>query len=367
MKPRLAILADFPEERWPSMDLAAQMLYGQLSAAPDNAFQCQTVCPPFARYTVCWRNADRLLNRHWNYPRYAKKIAGDFDLFHVCDHSYAQLVHALPAQRTGVFCHDLDTFACLLDPASDPRPWWFRKMARSTLAGLQKAAVVFYTTQAVRRQIEQHGLVDGHRLVQAPLGAAPEFTPGPTTQNGTYLLHVGSCVARKRIDILLEVFAALYRRRPQLRLLQAGGQWTAAQERQIERLQIDSVVTQKNGLSRAELADYYRGAAAVLVTSQAEGFGLPVLEALACAAPVAASDLEALREVGGDATLYCPVEGVDHWVVQVGNLLDAANDPAARQKRLDQAARFSWAQHAATIAQAYRNLLGPVSVSGVCV
>src|SRR5206468_3095008 len=92
------------------------------------------------------RNADRLLNRMWDYPRYARGRVCDFDLFHVCDHSYSQLVHRLPAARTGVYCHDLDTFRCLLEPAAEPRPRWFRAMARHILRGMQKAAVVFYST-----------------------------------------------------------------------------------------------------------------------------------------------------------------------------------------------------------------------------
>ena len=71
-------------------------------------------------------NADRLLNRFVHFPRYARRAVPRFGLFHVADHTYAQLVHALPAGRTGVYCHDLDAFRCLLDPAADPRPRWFR-------------------------------------------------------------------------------------------------------------------------------------------------------------------------------------------------------------------------------------------------
>ena len=63
-----------------------------------------------------FRNADRLLNRFVNYPRYLRQHASEFDVFHIVDHSYAQLVHELPAARTVVTCHDLDTFRCLLDP-----------------------------------------------------------------------------------------------------------------------------------------------------------------------------------------------------------------------------------------------------------
>ena len=103
--------------------------------------------------------------------------------------------------------HDLDAFACLL--GRERRPRWFRALARHTLAGLQKAAVVFHLTMDVRRQIERHGLLDPARLVHAAPGVAPEFTAeaeGPTPcAESPYLLHVGSCIPRKRVDVLLDV------------------------------------------------------------------------------------------------------------------------------------------------------------------
>ena len=58
-------------------------------------------------------------------------------------------------------------------------------------------------------------------------------------------------------------------------------------------------------LDRDELADLYRRAALVLLPSDREGFGLPVVEAMACGTPVVASDIPALREIGGDAAAYC--------------------------------------------------------------
>ena len=66
-------------------------------------------------------------------------------------------------------------------------------------------------------------------------------------------------------------------------------------------------------LDRATLAAVYRRSALLLMPSEREGFGLPVLEALACGTPVVASDIEALREVGGFAASYCPVEGIEDW------------------------------------------------------
>ena len=66
-------------------------------------------------------NADRLLNRFILFPRYARQAVRRFDLFHVADHTYGQLVHALPAGRTGVYCHDLDAFRCLFDKVCRPQ------------------------------------------------------------------------------------------------------------------------------------------------------------------------------------------------------------------------------------------------------
>jgi glycosyltransferase involved in cell wall biosynthesis len=310
-----------------------------------------------------------LANRMWDYPRYLRRrgVAGEFDAFHLCDHSYSQLVHELPGERTGVFCHDLDTFRCLLEPERDPRPRWFRAMARRILKGLQKAAVVFHLTDAVRKEIERFGVVDPRRLVRAPVAAAAEFVYRPlaTSEVGrplgmvgsdAYVMHVGSCIPRKRVDVLLRVFAEV--RGPGLRLVQVGGEWTAAQRELIETLHLGDAVRQVRGLERTAIAELYRGAAAVLQPSDAEGFGLPVVEALACGAVVVASDIPVLREVGGGAAIFCPVGDVGRWSHAVAALIDGTYPAPALDVRLAQAAKYSWAAHARTIAGAYRDLLG---------
>src|SRR4051794_39354688 len=119
MPPTLAVMSDFPAEGWPSMDLCAEMLLAHLPMSGPHAVQPSRVCPPFrrlaSRLPLVSRmkaavNADRLINRFVTYPRHARQLAGKFDLFHVVDHTYAQLVHAVPAERTGVYCHDLDAF-----------------------------------------------------------------------------------------------------------------------------------------------------------------------------------------------------------------------------------------------------------------
>jgi glycosyltransferase involved in cell wall biosynthesis len=376
-QPRLAVICDYPEEAWPSMDLCAEMLLNQLQTDNAPGVQANRVCPPFrhrlSRLPLVGKrrvshNADRLLNRFWDYPRHLRRRVREFDLFHLCDHSYAQLVRVLPAERTGVFCHDLDTFRCLLEPRSEHRPRWFRHMMRSVLAGLQRAAIVFYSTAEVRAQIERHGLLAPDRLVQAPYGTAPEFTPVPDEScspqaalprlaDRPYLLHVGSCIPRKRIDVLLAVFAGVRARHPDLMLVQVGGSWTPAHEEQIRRLGLAEALVQVRGLDRRVIAGLYRAARLVLQPSEAEGFGLPVVEALACGSMVVASDIPVLREVGGSAVLYCPVADVAAWADTVCHLLKQPGAAPGRVERLAQAQRYSWSAQAQTIVAAYERLL----------
>jgi glycosyltransferase involved in cell wall biosynthesis len=375
---RLALLRDYREEGWPSMDLCADMLAAQLPAAGAGWLAVTQVCPPFRRRAqrLPWlgrrgvaHNADRLLNRFWDYPRHLRRLAGAFDLFHLCDHSYGQLLHVLPPGRVGVFCHDLDTFRCLLEPDRERRPRWFRALSRRVLAGMQRAAVVFHTTADVSRQILRHGLFDPARLIQAPLGTAPEFTPEPVAdgpadallaalRGAPFLLHVGNGIPRKRVDVLLRVFAAARARHPRLHLVQVGGPWTPEQRALVDELRIGGAVTQARGLARRTLAALYQRAALVLVPSEAEGFGLPVLEALACGQVVVASDLPVFREVAGDALVYCPVADVPAWADAVGRLLADPGQVPPLGVRLARARRYSWAAHAGVIAAAYRRLSG---------
>lgn len=375
MTPRLAVLPDFPAEGWPSMDLCGEMLLARLPRGGPHAVEPQRVCPPFRRWfsrlAVIGRrnaafNADRLLNRFVLFPRFARLAARRFDLFHVVDHTYAQLVSALPPARTGVYCHDLDAFRCLLEPARDPRPGWFRRLARRILNGLQTAAVVFHSTNAVRDEITRFGLVNPAKLIHASYGVSEEFTPTAAAvplpwldilAGRPWVLHVGSCVPRKRIDVLLEVAAAVRQRLPELRLVKVGGEWSAGQREQIGRLNLAGAVVHATDLSRTDLAEVYRRAPVVLLPSEAEGFGLPVIEALACGAAVVASDLPVLREVGGDAVTYRPAGDVRAWAEAVVNHLTDAVGVPDRAARLARAARYSWSAHADTVAAAYHRVL----------
>lgn len=373
----IALLFDSPDENWPSMDLVGEMLLHQWCSRPSLRVAATRISIPIPKVfrristlapTRAGWNADRVLARYLAYPVRAFVARRPGRLFHVVDHSYAQLVHVLPPRRTGVYCHDLDAFLPLLGSDRGARPRWSRVLAWTLMKGLQSAAVVFHSTRAIGRALVAHGLVPESRLVHAPYGVAPEFVTQPEGADGSedlfsrlqgrsFVLHVGSEIARKRLDVVFETFARLRAKHPRLLLVQQGARLSAAQQAQVERLGIGDAIIQPPKLERKALAALYRRATLVLVTSESEGFGFPVIEALATGAVVIASDIEVLREVGGDGALYVPVGDVDAWTATADALLTGRFAPPTAAARAARATEFTWERHAKTILDAYQRIL----------
>ncbi|MEP7305036.1 MAG: glycosyltransferase family 1 protein [Acidobacteriota bacterium] len=364
------------------MDRVAARLVEYLRQNHRDEIRVTPVVPPFVRRaTRVSRHAagraftvDRLVNRLWDYPRCVSKLAGDYDVFHIVDHSYAQLVHRLPAHRTVVTCHDLDAFRSLLHPADEPRSAPYRAMMRHVLAGLRRAARVTCDTAAVADELMARQLISPERVIVAPVAVGPEFSSAADldadraaaqligcSSDTTVLLHVGSTIPRKRIDLLLRMFRELCDRIPSLRLVRVGGPFTLDQRQLAHQLGIDDDIAVLDFLDDRALAAMYRRAALVLLPSDREGFGLPILEAMACGTPVVASDLPVLREVGGSAGEYCAPGAVALWSARVEELLsERRQSPARWQARIDagleRAGRFSWSQFAARLAAVYHDV-----------
>ena len=375
----VGIVADYAEEGWPSMDLAAELLADALRAhTPHTPVLLRPRMPrPFGRVlggSGAVRNADRMLGRHLAYPRWLRRRVGDFGLFHLADHSYAHLVHVLPAERTVVTCHDLDAFRSLLEPARDPRPAWFRRMMGRVLGGLRRAAQVVCDSDAVHAELLSHGLLPPDRVTTVPLPAHPDFSPaphpaadaeaarllGPASPGAIDVLHVGSTVPRKRIPLLLEAFARVAAGAP-IRLVRVGGPLTAEQRRIAAERGIATSILELPFLDRPTLAAVYRRAALVINPSGREGFGLPLVEAMACGAPVLASDLPVLREVGADAVRYVCGEDADTWAhavrEEIGRLASRTSRESARARSLQRAQRFTLTTYAQGIADVYDRVL----------
>lgn len=370
---RVAVVADLLEEGWPSMDLVAEMLVSHLRAPVRPILLRPEMQRRVGRLMRNGRGAmiDRVVNRYYDYPRWLRAKVPSADVFHVVDHSYAHLVTALPRGRVVVTCHDTDAFRSVLnDDRESKLP---RALVRRVAAGLAVADVVTCVSETTRRDLVASGLVDPERAVVVPNGVHPACTPDPEAAGdrqaaallgdgaGLELLHVGSTIARKRIDVLLEAFAGVAANRPGIRLVRVGGALTSSQEALAAALGIRDRVVVLPPLDRATLAAVYRRAALALLPSEREGFGLPVIEALACGTPVVASDLPVLREVGGGAVAYAPMGEVARWRTAILALLEERETApgawtARRRAGIEHAARFSWADGARQLAGIYTRL-----------
>jgi len=175
------------------------------------------------------------------------------------------------------------------------------------------------------------------------------------------LLHVGSTIPRKRIDTLLRVFSIVRSAFPSARLIRVGDRFTSDQSKLVDELALRKSVLVLPQLDRDVLAAVYRRATLILLPSEREGFGLPVVEGMACGSPVVASDLPVLREVGGDAAEYSPVADVEAWSAKVIELLTEHRlNPVKWQKRRDagiaRSAMFTWSQYARSMVSVYQQV-----------
>jgi glycosyltransferase involved in cell wall biosynthesis len=207
----------------------------------------------------------------------------------------------------------------------------------------RRAALVIAVSQRTRTDlIELYG-VPPERIVVTPHGVDPIFRPGDAAANGRYLLFVGAVQERKNPLAALDAADAAG-----LPLVVVGPAKDAALAGELAR----RGASVRGWVAKEELAELYRGAAALLLPTRYEGFGLPVLEAMASGTPVVATPDPALREVAGDAAVYA----------EPGDLAGAVRRALERRDELvtagiERARRFSWQGAAHRTAEAYRAAL----------
>ena len=207
---------------------------------------------------------------------------------------------------------------------------------------VRRAGRVLAISERTKRDLVELYDVAEEKVVVTPLGVDPAFRPG-VEGRGTYLLFVGAIQERK--DPLSALAAASANG---LRLVVVGPEKDAGLANQLRLAGADV----RGYVPKEELAELYRGAAALVLPSRYEGFGLPVVEAMASGTPVVAAPDEALREVAGDAALFAePSElaGAVRAALEGRDRLVAAG--------LERARLYTWEETARRTLDVYRELL----------
>jgi glycosyltransferase involved in cell wall biosynthesis len=217
-----------------------------------------------------------------------------------------------------------------------------------------RAAVVCTPSGAVAKQVARRLDIPAERIVVTPLGVDPAWSstgpPSPALRETLglpphYLLFVGAAQPRKGLDVLLDAHAA----QPDLAPLVLAGPagWGPT-------LTTSSRVHTVGYLDEADVRCVVAGAAALVLPSLDEGFGLPVLEAMAAGVPVVCSDLPALREVAGGLATLVPPGDPAALATALASVEGAGRDPVSAAARQAHAARYTWQACAQATVHAYR-------------
>ncbi|HVL82456.1 MAG TPA: glycosyltransferase family 1 protein [Actinomycetota bacterium] len=300
----------------------------------------------------------RLLWEQTVLPRRARRLRPD--VFHGPHYT---LPRALGSPGVVTF-HD-PTFFTMPEVHEPAKVAFFTRAARAGVARARR--VVAVSGYAARGAIEHAG-ADPDRVDVVPLGVDhSRFTPegddadaelrSRAGVHGSYLMWVGALEPRKDVPTLVRAYAALAAQGLDHSLVLVGPDaWgTADIERAIQRSGVRDRILRTGYVSEDTKAALYRGASVVAVPSLAEGFGIPVLEAMACGCPVVTTTGSACEEVGGEAVLLVEPRDAGALADAIGSVLtDPGVESRLRRAGPTRAAGYTWERTAQLTVETYR-------------
>lgn len=299
-----------------------------------------------------------VLRLAWQLPRLQKRLG--LDLLH--------LQYRLPLWTQGA-C------ACTIhDVLFESHPQFFSKtfvqLARlSSRDAIRRSALLLTVSEFSRQQMGVAYGVDTARIAVTHNGVDRQrFRPGPDgletlqrhgLRSGGYLCIVGRLEPRKNHVNLVKAYAQLAAPRPPLIIVGQRDFAYASVFAEVSRLGLVESVKFLESVGDEELPVLIRHAAAFVYPTWAEGFGMPVLEAMACAVPVVTSANTSLPEVAGDVAWMSMPDDVNSIAQAMAQALGEADGPrsARLQKGMERAASFSWESSAAVLLEAFRRQL----------
>lgn len=311
--------------------------------------------------------SERMHARLWHRLRLPLPVelwTGRLHLFHATDFA---LPPTLPIAQTVLTVHDL----AFERYPQDTMPGMLRYLHRVVPRSVRRADCVIVPSEATRRDLINLYGAPSHKVRLVYPGVEERFCPTGDAAEAAALraryrlpdaplvLTVGTLQPRKNH---LRLVQALARIADRAALVIAGGRGWGYESvhEEIGRLGLEGRVTFTGFVDDADLPALYRMATVFVYPALYEGFGLPVLEAMACGVPVVASNVSSLPEVTGpDAALLVDPHDVESIAAALRRLLDEADlRQTLRQRGLARAAAFSWQRTAAQVWALYAELLG---------
>jgi glycosyltransferase involved in cell wall biosynthesis len=368
---RIAIARTMPEF---SMDVYTEGLVSGLRAVRPDWEIIELFPDPIDRKSrSSWIRVKKYYERFWNFPRCVQQQ--DADIVHIVDAAEAHIVYRLrkTAKRTVVTCHDLiNYFYSNNRVASVQLPLVSHQMWLYAIRGMRQADHVVAVSHATAKDTVQILNLEPLRVSVVPDAVDLAFQPLPEIEVQTIrqkyaipsgilcLLNVGSDHSRKNLLNILQSLAILKQVGLRFVFWKVGSDFTVEQKDLIQNLQLQEIVRYLGKPDRATLVEIYNAADILLSPSLFEGFGMTLLEAMACGTPVITSNLSSMPEVVGDSGLL-----VDPNFPQAiaDAVLQLDKDPnlytTLIEKGLARIKFFTWQNTAEQVATIYEKLLQP--------
>jgi glycosyltransferase involved in cell wall biosynthesis len=236
----------------------------------------------------------------------------------------------------------------------DPiRQWFYRSSAR-------RADRVITDSAFSRDEIAAAYQLDPARIEVVPLGVRSPFVPDARARE-MFVLHVGDLHRRRNLTMLLDIVLNLRRTEPRcaaLRLVLAGGDLGLLDALRQQAAASPDALDYVGRPDDETLADLYRRAGVFAYPSRYEGFGLPALEAMACATPIVGARAGAIPEVIGGAGILVDVDDARGWYEALGVvMLDASKAADLSALGAARARQFTWERTAEATIAVYRSVV----------
>lgn len=237
---------------------------------------------------------------------------------------------------------------------------------------LQRANLILTVSEFVKQELIDVFSIEPSRILPVYNGVEPEMQPKTAVQtqpvlsshgleHGQYILAVGTLEPRKNLRVALQAYMALpahIRRSYPLVIVGMKGWNNDALEQQVKPLIAAGEVRLLGYLPREDLIDIVAGATMLIYPSIYEGFGLPILEAMACAVPVITSNVSSLPEVIGDAGILIDPQDVDALSGSIQGLIDDSTQRAnLSHLGHERSKQFSWERCVRETVGAYKTVL----------
>lgn len=295
-------------------------------------------------------------------PRAAKGC----DLLHV-PHYNAPLLHRGP-----MLVSILDLIH-ITDPVyrKSAKAWVYARPILNLVA--RRAKHIVTLSEYSKSQIVQYLGVAPSKVTAIHCGVSPEFASFAREEamaeiskalgiQGPYILYVGSIKPHKNLSLLVQAFAFLRKHRGiphQLLIVGDDARWKRPLIEECVALKINKATSFIPRIAQDLLPKAYAAADLLAMPSKIEGFGLPVLEAMACGTPVVCSRAASLPEVGGDAVEYFDPNSVEDIAAAIERVLSSSPRQAElRQRGLERARGFTWEESTRKHVEVYNRVLG---------